>query len=150
FRLVFLVFFGEERFDVNHVHPHESGGWMALPLVVLAIASIGAGFFGFPPEDGDIHHMLHYTFEHVHPHHVSMTMTYAFGIISTAVALGGIFFAYLTYMRGSISARALSEKYEGVYNFLLNKWYLDELYDAVIVRPLKAFSTFLWKIVDVG
>jgi NADH-quinone oxidoreductase subunit L len=94
--------------------------------------------------------MLHYTFEHVHPHHVSMTMTYAFGIISTAVALGGIFVAYLTYMRGSISARALSEKYQGAYQFLLNKWYLDELYDAVIVRPLKAFSTFLWKIVDVG
>src|SRR5690606_7830814 len=58
--------------------------------------------------------------------------------------------AYLAYMRGSISARALSEKYEGVYNFLLNKWYLDEIYDALIVRPLKAFSTFLWKIVDVG
>ena len=150
FRLVFLVFFGEERFDVHHVHPHESGAWMAIPLVVLAIASIGAGFVGFPPEDGEFHHYLHEAFHHVEVHHVSMTMTWTFGIISTAVALGGIFFAYLTYMRGSISARALSEKYQGAYRFLLNKWYLDELYDAVIVRPLKALSAFLWKIVDVG
>jgi NADH-quinone oxidoreductase subunit L len=79
-----------------------------------------------------------------------MTMTWTFGIISTLVALGGIFVAYLTYMRGSISARALAEQYQGVYRFLLNKWYLDELYDAVIVKPLKAFSMFLWRIVDVG
>ncbi len=150
FRLVFLVFFGKERFDTSHVHPHESGPWMAAPLVLLAIASIGVGFYGFPPEDGALHHSLEHAFEHVHPHHVSMTMTYAFGIISTVVALSGIVVAYLAYMRGSINARALSEKYAGAYRFLLNKWYLDELYGALFVRPLKAFSTFLWKIVDVG
>jgi NADH-quinone oxidoreductase subunit L len=150
FRLVFLVFFGKERFDTSHVHPHESGPWMAAPLVLLAIASAVAGFVGFPPEDGEFHHFLHEAFHHVEVHHVSMTMTWTFGIISTAVALGGIFVAYLTYMRGSISARAISEQYQGVYNFLLNKWYLDELFDAVIVKPLRAFSMFLWKIVDVG
>jgi NADH-quinone oxidoreductase subunit L len=150
FRLVFLVFFGEERFDTSHVHPHESGPWMALPLVLLAVASVGVGFVGFPPEDGAFHHFLHHAFEHVHAHEVSMTMTWTFGIVSTAVALGGIFVAYLTYMRGSISARAISEKYQGVYTFLLNKWYIDEVYDVAIVKPLKSFSMFLWRIVDVG
>jgi NADH-quinone oxidoreductase subunit L len=150
FRLVFLVFFGKERFDTHHIHPHESGFWMALPLVVLAIASVGVGFVGFPPEDGAFHHFVHEAFHHVHAHHVSMTMTWTFGIISTAVALGGIALAYMAYMRRSIDVAALSEKYQGVYQFLLNKWYFDELYDVAIVRPLKAFSTFLWKVVDVG
>jgi NADH-quinone oxidoreductase subunit L len=150
FRLVFLVFFGEERFDTAHVHPHESGPWMAIPLVILAVASVFAGFVGFPPEDGEFHHFLHEAFSHVHAHHVSMTMTWTFGIISTLVALGGIAVAYLAYQRRSIDVAALSEKYQGVYQFLLNKWYIDELYDAVIVRPLKAFAMFLWRIVDVG
>jgi NADH-quinone oxidoreductase subunit L len=150
FRLVFLVFFGKERFDTAHLHPHESGPWMALPLVVLAIASVFVGFVGFPPEQGPFQDFLHHAFEHVHAHHVSLTMTYTFGVISTIVALGGIAAAYLTYMKGTISARALGEKYEGVYEFLLNKWYIDELYNAIFVRPLRAFSVFLWRVVDVG
>ena len=150
FRLVFLVFFGEERFDVSHVRPHESGFWMAAPLVLLAIPSVLIGFVGFPPEDGPFHHFLLDGFAHLHAHHVSMTMTVVFGIISTAVALGGIFVAYLAYMKGSINVKALSEKYNGLYEFLLNKWYLDEINDRFIVQPLKSFSAFLWKVVDDG
>jgi NADH-quinone oxidoreductase subunit L len=150
FRLVFLVFFGKERFDVNHLHPHESGPWMAIPLVVLAVASVFAGFAGFPPEDGWIHDFLHGAFEHIHAHHVTMTMTWTFGIISTVVALSGILAAYLTYVRGTISAEALGGKYQGVYQFLLNKWYIDELYDKIFVQPLYKFSVFLWRVVDVG
>src|SRR5680860_1676837 len=48
FRLVFVVFFGKERFDTDHVHPHESGPWMTIPLVLLAIPSALIGFLGFP------------------------------------------------------------------------------------------------------
>ena len=140
FRLVFLVFFGKERFDTSHVHPHESGPWMAAPLVLLAIPSVLIGFVGFPPEDGEFHHFLHHAFEHVHAHEVSSTMTWTFGIISTVVALSGIFAAYLTYNRGTISAEALGARFPAVYQFLLNKWYFDELYDAMFVQPLKNVS----------
>jgi NADH-quinone oxidoreductase subunit L len=150
FRLVFTVFFGEERFDVKKIRPHESGPWMTGPLLVLAVLSVVAGFVGFPPEDGPFHHFLEKSFEFVHPHHVSMTMTYAFGAISTVVALSGIFVAYLAYQKRSIDVRELAERYQGVYQFLFNKWYLDELYDAAVVRPLRSFSTFLWRVVDVG
>jgi len=150
FRLVFNVFFGKERFDTGKVHPHESGPWMALPLVVLAVLSVVAGFVGFPPEDGPFHHFIEHAFEHVHPHHVSMTMTLVFGAISTAVALGGIAVAYLAYQKRTIDVRALAEKYQGLYQFLLNKWYLDEFYEVFFVQPFRAFATFLWKIVDVG
>jgi NADH-quinone oxidoreductase subunit L len=55
FRLVFKVFFGKENFDPEVVHPHESPATMTMPLVVLAIATIGIGFVGFPPEKGIYH-----------------------------------------------------------------------------------------------
>ena len=150
FRLVFLVFFGKERFDTSHIHPHESGPWMAIPLVLLAIASVFAGFYGFPPEDGPIHHFLHHAFEHVHPHEVSMEMTWTFGIISTVVALLGVLGAYLAYFRASVSPEALADRFPALYQFLYNKWYFDELYNAVIVQPMKNFAMFLWRVVDVG
>ncbi len=150
FRLVFLVFFGKERFDTEHIHPHESGAWMAIPLVLLAIPSVLIGFVGFPPEDGPFHHFLHHAFELVEVHHVSMTTTWTFGIISTVVALGGIFIAWLAYIRGAINPAAVRERFEGTYQFLYNKWYFDELYDATIVQPLRRFSMFLWKVVDEG
>jgi NADH-quinone oxidoreductase subunit L len=150
FRLVFLVFFGKPRFDTDHVHPHESGGWMVWPLVLLAIPSVLIGFVGFPPEDGEFHHFLHHAFEFVEEHHVSVTTTVVFGSISTIVALGGILVAYLVYFRGSISASAIRERYEGAYQFLLNKWYIDELYDKIFVQPLKNMSMFLWRFVDDG
>lgn len=150
FRLVFLVFFGKERFDTDHVHPHESGPWMAIPLVLLAIPSALVGFLGFPPENGWFHDFLHGAYHHVHAHEVTMTMTWTFGIISTVVAVGGILVAYLTYVRGTISNESMAERFPGVYRFLYNKWYIDELYDMVFVKPLYAFSVFLWKVVDVG
>ncbi len=148
FRLVFRVFFGEERFG-HDVHPHEGGPWMAVPLVILAVASVFVGFVGFPPEDGVFHHFLHEAFHHVHPHHVSMTMTWTFGIISTVVALSGVAVAYMVYMRKAISTDALAEKYSGLYNFLLNKWYIDEFFMAAVVNPLKDIAMFLWRFVDV-
>ncbi|MDQ4045591.1 MAG: NADH-quinone oxidoreductase subunit L [Chloroflexota bacterium] len=150
FRLVFLVFFGEERFDTEHLHPHESGGWMAWPLILLAIPSVLIGFVGFPPEDGPFHHFVHHSFEYAYIHHPTTAMLITFGVISTLVALGGIFVAWLVYMRGAINPASISEKYEGLYEFLLNKWYFDELYDRIIVQPLRAFSDFLWRVIDVG
>jgi len=150
FRLVFLVFFGKERFDTSRLHPHESGYWMAVPLVFLAVASAVVGFVGFPPEDGWFHHFVHHTFHHVEVHHVSLTQTATFGVISTVVALGGILAAYLTYHKGAISAEALAARFPAAYRFLYNKWYFDELYDRIFVQPLSRFAVFLWRIVDVG
>ncbi|HYJ12991.1 MAG TPA: NADH-quinone oxidoreductase subunit L [Thermomicrobiales bacterium] len=150
FRLVFLVFFGKERFDAAHLHPHESGPWMTIPLVLLAIASIFSGWVGFPPEDGWFQNFLHHSFEHIHPHHVSSEMTWTFGIVSTVVAVSGLVVAWLTYHRGIISNVALGERFPHVYQFLLNKWYFDELYQKVIVNPLKSAAVFLWKVVDIG
>src|SRR5262249_17437559 len=72
-----------------------------------------------------------------------------FAGIATLVSLGGIGLAALLYANGpSAALREFTAKVAGLYRLLLNKYYIDELYDAVVVRPLRAFSTFLWKVVD--
>src|SRR5690606_39100499 len=68
---------------------------------------------------------------------------------STAVALSGVAVAYVTYMRKSISTDELAARFNGLYKFLLNKWYVDEFFMAAVVNPMKDISNFLWKIVDV-
>lgn len=83
-------------------------------------------------------------------HEISTETKVAFGAISSVLALLGVFLAYLAYVRKSIDVEAIAQKYNGAYKFLYNKWYFDEIYDAVIVRPLKSLSVFLWQAVDVG
>jgi NADH-quinone oxidoreductase subunit L len=84
------------------------------------------------------------------PHHASTETIITFGAISTIVALAGIALAYLTYVTGTINAAALAQRYRGLYEFLRDKWRWDELYDRLLVQPLKALSVALWQIVDVG
>ena len=67
------------------------------------------------------------------------------------VALAGcaIWFAYRLYMKNLAAATALRQRLSGLHSLLIHKYYVDEIYGAVIVRPLVYFSVFLWKIVDV-
>ena len=208
FRLVFIVFFGKERFDRSHIQPHESGPAMATPLVLLAVPSLVLGLLiGFPPEEGALHRFLNPVFyaegveesgheeaalfaapnlqaerndetdepateseheptggeagagaategEHAAesegPHEASIETIVTFGVLSTVVALAGILVAYLTYIRGTINAAALSRRYHALYQFLYEKWRWDELYDTVFVTPLRQLSQTLWHVVDVG
>jgi NADH-quinone oxidoreductase subunit L len=221
FRLVFLVFFGKERFDTHEIHPHESPVTMTGPLVVLAIAAVFAGFVGFPPEKGKFHDLIEPVFSHetttaehasANPgetasgyvvndggvaatgsgqeehaegtaesegdhattgegattegehegaaategehaeaggHHISAATTWTFGIISTLVALTGIGLAYLIYIKGVISPVALGQRFQGLYQFLYNRWGFDDLYDRVFVQPLNRLAMFLWTVIDV-
>lgn len=171
FRVVFLTFHGEERFDAHDVHPHESPWVMAAPLVLLAIPAAVIGFIGFPPEDGWIHGFLEpnftleggeamaaagsalYQVEAGGEHHVSLATTLLFGFISTVVAVAGLAVAYLAYIKESpaFDPAVWSERFRPVYQLFYNKWYFDELYQDYIVRPLYWFSeVVLWQIVDVG
>jgi NADH-quinone oxidoreductase subunit L len=191
FRLVFLTFFGKERFDTKHVHPHESPAIITIPLILLAIPSAVIGFVGFPPDAGSFHRFIEPVFATVTGHSTTETASlytvtdagastvYAnetategnataavtggeakhkisnrtkivFGVISTIVALSGIFVAYLTYITGRINPVALARRFNGLYLFLYEKWRFDELYDRLFVAPAKRLSVFLWKVVDVG
>jgi NADH-quinone oxidoreductase subunit L len=88
--------------------------------------------------------------EGAHEHHISNATKWTFGIISTIVAVGGILVAYLTYITGTISAVAVGRRFSGLYQFLYDRWRVDEFYDRTIVQPLKRLAMVFWRVVDVG
>jgi NADH-quinone oxidoreductase subunit L len=91
FRLVFLVFFGKERFDTNEIHPHESPAVMTGPLVVLAVAAVFVGFVGFPPEKGPFHDLVEPVFSHetVSADHAEEASLYAVSDGGTSATASG-------------------------------------------------------------
>lgn len=161
-RLTALTFHGEERFDHHHVHPHESPATMTIPLIVLAVLSAFGGLLGIPHVIGHALHipnMLEHWLEPVFARSVPFlpvhtgdhtTTEITLMVVSTCIALTGIFAAKSLYANGTEKARALGAKFSGVYKLLWNKWYVDEVYNTAIVGPIYAASKdFLWKIVDV-
>jgi len=158
FRLIFLTFFGVPRYEEHHVHVHESPKNMLIPLMVLAVLSLGGGWMAAPKFFGGADHFeefLHPVFAHAEelreklparaPHemeHLAML------VVLTGAALG-VFAAWWLYVRKPKAADEMAEKMAGPHSVLLHKYYVDELYDASIVHPLQWISTFvLWKGVD--
>jgi NADH-quinone oxidoreductase subunit L len=158
FRLYHLTFSGEKRWDAGK-HPHEAPWTMTVPLMILALLSVIGGFAGVPASLGGgngIEHWLDPIFERanlklaldVHEDHM---MEYVLMAVSVAVALGGILLATRWYRRRSEAPTRLAERFAKVYTLLLNKYYVDEIYDAVVVTPtVKGSEKLLWKVVDVG
>ena len=169
FRVVFLTFWGEERFDPETVHPHESPRIMTAPLILLAIPAAVIGFASFPPEEGWIHDFLEPNFtveshseetasavailaEEGEEHHVSTETTISFGAVSFVLSVAGLLIAYFAYVRKSpaLDPALWAARAGPIYKLLYNKYYLDELYERFIVHPLYWFSEeVLWKIVDI-
>jgi NADH-quinone oxidoreductase subunit L len=155
FRLLILTFYGSPRYthhDVHHVH--ESPASMLIPLVVLAVFSMIAGAVGVP-------HVLHgadriETFltpesqETQSESAVTSNIELMLMAVSTGAALSGAFVAYLFYYANPKLPERLAEKAHAMYSIMLNKYYVDEIYDATIIRPVVETSReFLWKFVDV-
>ncbi len=144
FRLCFVTFFGKPRDQKKFDHAHESPKVMTIPLMVLAFLSIFAGWVGIPWLK---HGYSSFVFHH-EPHH--MEPNYLLMIISTVVALSGIYLAYAMYYKKSISAEKLKAKFAFPYKVLYNKYYFDELYHAIIINPLMKLCDFLFVKLDVG
>jgi NADH-quinone oxidoreductase subunit L len=158
FRLVFLTFWGEQRYDEHHVHVHESPWSMLGPLVVLAILSICGGWFAAPALWGGKDYFTGFLapvfaagesanpIDEVATHNLEMTLA----IVAVLAALLGIAVAYWLYVRQPRKPEQLAKSLKPVYTTLYNKYYVDELYAAAIVRPLVWLSeNVLWKVVDV-
>ena len=152
FRLLILTFHGTPRYtehDVHHVH--ESPASMLLPLVVLAICSIVAGFVGVPSALGGndrIEHFLTPAAQSESPGTTAIELTLM--AISTGVALAGAGLAYTFYVTKPELPDRLSAKAHSMYSILVHKYYVDELYDEVLVWPIVRMSReFLWKFIDV-
>jgi len=155
-RLVFVTFFGKSRVEPKvEKHIHESPYVMTIPLMVLAVLAVIGGFVGVPELLGGnngFEHFLAPVFEgaeaNLHFAHVSLGLEYGLMGISVLMALGGIWLAYLMYIRETISADALANRFHRTYTLLYNKYYVDEIYFAFIINPILAFSRWLWNFVD--
>ena len=153
-RLLILTFHGAPRADHHTMeHVHESPLVMLVPLLLLAVGAVFAGAVFAPSFIG--HHWEEFWNGAIvnapgneimhHVHEVPGWVPLA----PTIVGLGGIALAYVMYMFAPSLPGALARAFPGVHRFLLNKWYFDELYDAIFVRPAQALARGFWKIGDV-
>ncbi len=151
FRLFFQVFTGQFRGDAHTAHHlHESPPNMAYPLLVLGALSVIAGvLFGFPPDHGLYHRFVAPIFEAAHESegvtiHAAASSEIVMAALSLSVALLGIGLAYLFYVKRPELASRLADKMQGVYRLLLNKYWVDELYQVIFIDFGKRFCRFLW------
>jgi NADH-quinone oxidoreductase subunit L len=156
-RLYFLVFTGQPRADAETwSHVHESPPEMVGPLVVLGAGAVLAGYVGLPPALGDlfgkadINLLGHWLEPVVGPEpHVSHSLEWGLMGASTVVAVIGILLARAFYAGGYREpARRFVEAVPGFVALVRDKFRVDELYDLIIVRPIKVFSVALFKVVD--
>jgi NADH-quinone oxidoreductase subunit L len=155
FRLIFLTFFGEERLEPHaRQHLHESPKIMTVPLVLLAFFSVVAGYIGLPVVFGRKANVFTRFLEPVlrpgSEAHLSLGTEWMLILISAAVALCGIYVAYVFYLRSPRTPHRLVASFPQVYKLLYNKYYVDELYDAAFVRPAVKGSEAVYDNFDLG
>lgn len=160
FRLVFLTFFGPSRVkpEVDR-HVHESPAAMTGPLIILAVLSVIGGYIGIPHALRGANHFerfLHPVFSRAHEtmttgdaHH-ALSTKYLLMACSVGIALLGIATAYVMYLKNPGLPDRLASRTKGLYTLILNKYYVDEIYEAVIVNPCVKLAEGFWKVFDVG
>jgi NADH-quinone oxidoreductase subunit L len=146
-RLIFKTFFGEPHDQKHYEAAHESPLWMLVPIGVLAAGSI---FSGFPFREIFAGNGVEEFFREsvkMNPHIIEdmEQMPYWLGSLPFLMMVGGFLVSYLFYIRRPYIPVELAEQQPLLYNFLLNKWYFDELYDLIFVRPVKWIGYTLWK-----
>jgi len=154
FRMIYLTFHGESRVDSHAAeHLHESPFSMTIPLMILAALAVTGGFFGVP-------HVFHVIpngmenffqgfFAKIPSGHGTVSTEWTLMAFSVAFALLAWFFASRLYHSGFDLASGLRSKWESLYQLSLNKWYVDELYNTLIIQPGRLFSTHvLWRLFD--
>jgi NADH-quinone oxidoreductase subunit L len=149
-RLMFKTFFGEPHDREHYEAAHESPIWMLIPIGVLAAGSILAGFpfkelFAGNGVDEFFRESLK-----MHPHIIEDMegIPEWIKVLPTVSMAIGAYIAYVFYIRRPYMPVELARQHQGLYQFLLNKWYFDELYDLIFVRPTKWLGRFLWKFGD--
>src|SRR5690554_286488 len=156
FRLFFLTFFGKFRGTFNQEnHIHESPTSMKFPLIVLAILSIVGGLLNIPASLGggaSLAQFLSPVFADsaalTQPFHLNHSTEYILMSVSAVAAILMAVYAYMKYVqKGSVSEADHVER-SFLENLSYHKFYVDEIYDFLIVNPLNSFSRFLYRVVD--
>ncbi|HUO65866.1 MAG TPA: NADH-quinone oxidoreductase subunit L [Terriglobales bacterium] len=149
-RLVLLAFFGSPRMSKEQAHHvHESPAVMTVPLAVLAVLTAVAGIVAVPSSLGT-------TFERfmapVLPfkagEHGGLAEL-ALAAVSVLTALAGVFVAWLMYGRGQVDAQKIGVATNPIHRLILNKYYVDEIYDTLIVRPIYGLCLWCARVFDV-
>jgi len=149
FRLIFLTFFGAERFeDTSHVH--ESPRTMTIPLMVLALGSVVVGFLGMPVWSGlpnvfgeFIEPAFKYTFlGEQGVHHAPIALEIGLAVLSVIIAVLGFLLARYFFLQRQASFE-VSGNLKSLYRWVYSKYYVDEIYDAAVVKPTKGLGNFL-------
>ncbi|BFG70435.1 NADH-quinone oxidoreductase subunit L [Sediminibacterium sp. KACHI17] len=153
FRLYSLTFLGSFRgtHEQEH-HLHESPAAMTIPLIVLAVLSVVGGFVGIPEVfAADAHSLENFlspifaeSSKLAHEHHLTHSQEYIMMGVSTILIIGIIVFAVTKFKKAS----NIQDENSGIGKVLENKWYVDELYDTVIVKPLHLLSVFFKNILE--
>jgi NADH-quinone oxidoreductase subunit L len=151
FRLIFLAFFGGPRMSKEAAHHvHESPRVMTVPLIVLAILTVVAGWaVGVPSEHGTRFERFLAPVFPVHEGAHGGVAGVMLLVLSVVVVLAGITLAWFSYMASPVKAETIGQSRTPVQRLLMNAWYVDWLYDRVIVGPLFALSSLLGR-VDLG
>ena len=138
FRIIFLAFHGKFRgaHEQEH-HLHESPKIMTIPLLILGIGAVASGWVGIPPLLGGREHFAEFLAPVVGHAKGHGTHAEEWTVMIGSVILGftGIAGAAFVYLRKSAIADTLSQRFSFIYQLLWNKYYVDELYDFIIVRP---------------
>jgi NADH-quinone oxidoreductase subunit L len=158
FRLIFLTFFGKERYDEHHVHVHESPNSMLVPLMILAVLSIIGGWLAAPAFWGGTDYFTKFlepvfaggATEAATAEAAAHALEIPLAVIAVITATIGLLVAWGLYLKKPEKPAELAKSMQGPYKTLLNKYYVDELYAAVVVKPLLWLSSHvLWQTVDV-
>ncbi len=156
FRMLYLTFYGKFRGTAEQEHHlHESPSTMTIPLMVLAALSILGGLIGIPKVLGGNHWLEHFlapVFEKsaaLLPHtETSSSVEITLMIVSVAGALIALAYAYVRYVKKSHVPAEDNEERPGLVSLSYHKFYVDEIYDWLIRKPLDGLSIFFYKVVD--
>jgi NADH-quinone oxidoreductase subunit L len=144
FRLIFLTFYGSERVDPETKrHLHESPNVMILPLAVLAGLSIIGGYIGLPHVLGGGQWFGSFLASSTGAHevHLAAGTEILLMLVSTAVALAGIFGAHYIYVKNEgRPAERLAERFKAIYHLVSHKYFVDEFYNGVVVGGVLEFG----------
>lgn len=156
FRLLYLTFYGKFRGTAEQEHHlHESPPNMTIPLIILAILSTFGGFIGVPESLGGHHWLEHFlapVFEKsaaILPHTSSVAST-EFILMATSVAgaVLALIYAYVRYVKNGHVPVGDEEERPGLVSLSYHKFYIDEIYDWLIRKPLDALSVFFYRVID--
>ena len=149
-RLLFMTFNGKPRAPRETMaHIHDSPPVMMIPLYILAVGAVFAGIAFYGPMTG--HHWHEFWGEAILilPTHTAMELAHDVPTwvkwLPLVVSLAGIALAWQMYIRNTDLPGSFANTHQAIYQFLLNKWYFDELYDWIFIRPAKALGRIFWK-----